>query len=73
MTKKANEPRTLLKVPVSLHTEIKHRAWQRKMTMMDYLKSIVFTEPKEPRESRQASTRDTTPRGGQGNVRSSTR
>jgi hypothetical protein len=51
MTKKAPEPRTLMKVPVSLHAEIKKRAKKRDISMMDYLSSIIYPEHPETTEA----------------------
>jgi hypothetical protein len=41
MTEKASEPRTLIKVPVSLREEIRKNAKKEHKTMMDYLTDIV--------------------------------
>jgi hypothetical protein len=47
MTAKADEPRTMIKVPVSLRTEIKRRAKARDVSMMDYLAGLVYPETME--------------------------
>ncbi len=41
MTKKSDEPRIMIKIPASLHAIIKHRAWKRQITMMNYLGELV--------------------------------
>lgn len=50
MVAKSSEPRTLIKIPVSLHRTIKDRAWERRITMMQYLESVICQDqPKDPR------------------------
>lgn len=45
MTAKADEPRTTMKIPVSLREIIRVRAQDRKMTMMDYIIQLVNENP----------------------------
>lgn len=41
MTAKADEPRTLMKVPVSTHAAIRCRAKELNISMLDYIVKLV--------------------------------
>lgn len=41
MTAKADEPRTLVKVPVSIHAQIERRAKELNISMLDYITNLV--------------------------------
>jgi hypothetical protein len=60
MTKKALEPRTTMKVPVSFRELVRRKAKEKDRTMMDFLVETI-----EAGAGRQAQTPTTTPTGGQ--------
>jgi hypothetical protein len=44
MSAKAPEPRTMMKMPTSLRDEIKRKAKQMDVSMMDYVKWLIDKE-----------------------------